>query len=59
MNEKKPGEVSFLQGDNFRKLEFDGSGLVLEKNRNHTIVLVENSSRADSRNNFKQNSDLI
>ena len=59
MNDKKPTEVSFLKGDNFRKLEFDGSGLVLEKNRNHTIALVENSVRADGRNNFKQNSALI
>ena len=59
MNEKKPGEVSFLEGDNFRKLKFDESGLVLEKNRFHTIALVENSVSADGRNNFKENSDLI
>jgi len=31
MDEKKYGEVSFIVGDNFRKLEFDGSRLVLEK----------------------------
>ena len=59
MNEKKPTEVSFLISDNFRKLEFDGSGLVLERNRNHTIALVENSVRADGRYNFKENSSLI
>ncbi|NBU97251.1 MAG: hypothetical protein EBS19_03370, partial [Spirochaetia bacterium] len=59
MNEKKPGEVSFLEGDNFRKLKFDASGLVLEKNRYHTIALVENSLRANGMYNFKENSDLI
>lgn len=64
-NDKKPVETSFLKNDNWSKLKFDSSGLILEKNRNYIIAIVENNVTRDpstsnlGRNNFNKNSDLL